>query len=47
MIVNTIVIPIIPKTLKLTNLFKARRKDLVNTEIDILSKYVRNYFNEK
>ena len=38
---------IIPHTLKLTNLFKARRKDLVNIEIDILSKYVRNYFNEK
>jgi len=38
---------IIPHTLKLTNLFKARRNDLVNIEIDILSKYVRNYFNEK
>jgi len=38
---------IIPHTLKLTNLSKARRNDLVNVEIDILSKYVRNYFNEK
>ena len=38
---------IIPHTLKLTNLFKAKRNDLVNIEIDILSKYVRNYFNEK
>ena len=38
---------IIPHTLKLTNLSKAKKKDLVNIEIDILSKYVRNYFNEK
>ena len=38
---------IIPHTLKLTNLSKVRRNYLVNVEIDILSKYVRNYFNEK
>ena len=38
---------IIPHTLKLTNLFKAKKNDLVNVEIDILSKYVRNYINEK
>ena len=38
---------VIPHTLKLTNLSKAKRNDLVNVEIDILSKYVRNYFNEK
>tara|TARA_Y100000590_G_scaffold170989_1_gene195619 strand:- start:133 stop:723 length:591 start_codon:yes stop_codon:yes gene_type:complete len=38
---------IIPHTLKLTNLSKATKYDLVNIEIDILSKYVRNYFNEK
>ena len=38
---------VIPHTLKLTNLFKAKKDDLVNIEIDILSKYVRNYFNEK
>ena len=38
---------VIPHTLKLTNLSKARKNDLVNIEIDILSKYVRNYFNEK
>ena len=38
---------IIPHTLKLTNLSTAKKKDLVNIEIDILSKYVRNYFNEK
>ena len=38
---------IIPHTLKLTNLSKAKKNDFVNIEIDILSKYVRNYFNEK
>ena len=38
---------IIPHTLKLTNLFRAKKNDLANIEIDILSKYVRNYFNEK
>ena len=38
---------IIPHTLKLTNLSKIKKNDLVNIEIDILSKYVRNYFNEK
>jgi len=40
-------VSIIPHTLKLTNLSKAKKNDLVNIEIDILSKYVRNYFNEK
>jgi len=38
---------IIPHTIKLTNLSKAKKNHLVNIEIDILSKYVRNYFNEK
>ena len=38
---------IIPHTLKLTNFSKIKKNDLVNIEIDILSKYVRNYFNEK
>ena len=38
---------IIPHTLKVTNLSKLRKSDLVNIEIDILSKYVRNYFNKK
>ena len=35
---------VIPHTIKLTNLSKIRKNDLVNVEIDILSKYVRNYF---
>ena len=34
----------IPHTLKLTNISKIKKNDLVNIEIDILSKYVRNYF---
>ena len=38
---------VIPHTLKLTNLSKIKKNDLVNIEIDILSKYVRNYSNEK
>ena len=38
---------IIPHTFKFTNLSKVKKNDLVNIEIDILSKYVRNYFNEK
>ncbi len=38
---------IIPHTLKLTNLSSLKKDDLVNIEIDILSKYVKNYFNEK
>ena len=38
---------VIPHTLKLTNFSKIKKNDLVNIEIDILSKYVRNYLNEK
>ena len=38
---------VIPHTYKLTNLSILKKNDLVNIEIDILSKYVRNYFNEK
>ena len=38
---------VIPHTFKLTNLSKLKISNLVNIEIDILSKYVRNYFNEK
>ena len=37
----------IPHTFKLTNLSSLKKSSLVNIEIDILSKYVRNYFNEK
>ena len=38
---------IIPHTYKLTNLSSLKKGNLVNVEIDILSKYVRNYFHEK
>jgi len=38
---------IIPHTYKFTNLSKLKKSSLVNIEIDILSKYVKKYFNEK
>ena len=38
---------VIPHTFNKTNLSTIKKKDLVNIEIDILSKYVRNYFNAK
>ena len=38
---------IIPHTYKETNLSQLKKLGLVNIEIDILSKYVRNYFYEK
>ena len=38
---------VIPHTYKETNLSTLVKNSLVNIEIDILSKYVRNYFNEK
>ena len=38
---------VIPHTLKLTNLSKTNRGSLVNIEVDILSKYVKSFFNEK
>ena len=38
---------VIPHTFNETNLSTLKKNSLVNIEIDILSKYVRNYFNEK
>jgi len=38
---------VIPHTYKLTNLSSLKKSSLVNIEIDILSKYVRNYFYDK
>ena len=38
---------VIPHTYNETNLFTIKKNNLVNIEIDILSKYVRNYFNVK
>ena len=37
----------IPHTFKHTNLSSLKKGNLVNIEIDILSKYIRNYLNEK
>ena len=38
---------VIPHTFKLTNLSKIKKGSLVNIEIDILSKYVKNFFYAK
>jgi riboflavin synthase len=38
---------VIPHTIKVTNLSSLKKNSLVNIEIDILSKYVKNYFNGK
>ena len=38
---------VIPHTYNLTNLSKLKTGSLVNIEIDILSKYVKNFFHEK
>jgi len=38
---------IIPHTYKQTNMSKLKKNSLANVEIDILSKYVKKYFNEK
>ena len=37
----------IPHTLKLTNLSKLKNNQLVNIEIDILSKYIKKFLHEK
>ena len=38
---------VIPHTFKLTNLSRLKKGNLVNIEIDILSKYVKKFLNEK
>jgi|TARA_B100002051_G_scaffold200496_1_gene190462 riboflavin synthase len=38
---------LIPHTLKLTNLKNLKKNDLVNVEIDILSKYIKKFIHEK
>ena len=38
---------VIPHTLKLTNIKYLNKKDLVNIEIDILSKYIKKFLNDK
>ena len=44
---NSFEIWIIPHTLRLTNLKNLKKNDYVNIEIDILSKYVKKFLNEK
>ena len=44
---NTFETWIIPHTFKSTNLSRLKKNDLVNIEIDILSKYIKNFLNEK
>ena len=44
---NSFEIWIIPHTFKLTNISKLKKNDLVNIEIDILSKYIKRFINEK
>ena len=44
---NSFQIWVIPHTLKLTNLSILKKNDIVNVEIDILSKYVKKFINEK
>tara|TARA_B100001029_G_C15009775_1_gene423495 strand:+ start:166 stop:759 length:594 start_codon:yes stop_codon:yes gene_type:complete len=38
---------IIPHTYRVTNLNKLKKGSIVNIEIDILSKYIKNFFHEK
>ena len=38
---------VIPHTLKFTNLFHLKKNDLVNIEIDILSKYIKKFIHAK
>ena len=47
-IINTgFQIAVIPHTLKLTNLIKLKKNDIVNVEFDILGKYINKYFVNK
>jgi|TARA_B100000959_G_C14686183_1_gene502737 riboflavin synthase len=39
---NTFLVVVIPHTLKLTNLINIKNNDIVNIEIDIISKYIKN-----
>ena len=39
---NTFLVVVIPHTLKLTNLINIKNNDIVNIEIDIIAKYIKN-----
>ena len=43
MLKNGFQIAVIPKTLELSNLMYLKKKDIVNVEFDVLSKYIRNF----
>ena len=40
---NGFEIAVIPQTLKLTNLLRLSKSDIVNVEFDIMGKYIKNY----
>ena len=40
---NNFQISVIPKTLKLTNLIKLQKKDVVNIEFDMVGKYIKSF----
>jgi len=42
---NGFEITIIPHTLRLTNLVKLKKNDIVNIEFDVLGKYIKNFIN--
>ena len=42
--IKSIILTIIPHTLKMTNLIYLKKNDLVNIEIDMLSRYISKYF---
>ena len=44
---NIFSICVIPHSLMLTNLIYLKKNELVNIEIDILSKYIKKFSNEK
>jgi len=44
--INSFMISVIPKTLKLTNLIKLKKNDIVNLEFDVLVKYIKNFVNK-
>ena len=43
--INSFLIVVIPHTLKLTNLKNIKKNDIVNIEIDIIAKYIKNLNN--
>ena len=45
--INSFEIWVIPHTIQLTNLSKIKKNDLVNIEVDIISKYVKKFINDK